>query len=206
MCSFCFNSLFILAQIDAVNMSATPQNPSNGQTPEVDPTLTGSSAHSSTGQESLREEVAPFLPTRRSVDMSEPAISQAKDGAVTTSIDTGGTAGLPSEATIIPLLQSLPLRRPLATVGSATSLLSRPQSMAESSSPEDDLVNNPSNFELLRRRTLAQQPYRGMVRATRCDDYQMSNYAQSPHVKERWRKFISIIQTQNMVSPSPPPL
>jgi len=39
------------------------------------------------------------------------------------------------------------------------------------SSPNDDLVNTPSSFELLRRRTLAQQPYRGMVRTNGCDNY-----------------------------------
>jgi hypothetical protein len=149
-------------------MSATPQDPSNGRTPGVDLTLTGTSAHSSTGQESPRAEISSLLPTRRSVDASEPAISQVEHGAVPPSIDTGGVAGPPSKAPLTPLSQSLPLQTTLTAIDSATNLLSRPQSMVGNSSPKDDLVNVPSSFELLRRRTLAQQPYRGMVRTNGC--------------------------------------
>jgi hypothetical protein len=189
----------------AVNMSATPQDSSNGQNPGVDLTLTGTFTHSSTGQESSHAEISSLLPTRGSVDASDPAISQAEHGAVPTSIDTGGGAGLPSQAPLTPLSQLLPLQATLATMNSATSLLSRPQSIVGNSSSKDDLVSRSLDFEILRRRTLAQQPYRGMVRTNGCEYYQMSNYAQSPHVKARWRKFISIIQTQNMVCSSSPP-
>jgi hypothetical protein len=149
-------------------MSATRQDPSDGQTPGVDLTLTGTSAHSSTGQESPHTEISSLLPTRRSVDASEPAISQVEHRAVPTSIDTGGSAGPSSKEPFTPLSQSLPLQTALTAVDSATSLLSRPQSIVGNSSPKDDLVNVPSSFEVLRRRTLAQQPYRGMVRTNGC--------------------------------------
>jgi hypothetical protein len=84
-------------------MSATPQDPSNGQTPGVDLTRTGTSAHSSTGQLSPPAEISSLLPTQRPVDAPASSISQAEHGAVPMSINTGGSAGPLNEAPLTPL-------------------------------------------------------------------------------------------------------
>jgi len=168
-------------------MSATPHNQSRD---------------SSTSRQVFASQMGTGTEVQRTLSPENPDV-QADDASQNPDLDhasiSNGLNGLSSERRVSTVSQSSLLPSILAAGHSAISLSSRPPSRAGDSSPED-IVPGPSDFELLRRRTLAQQPHRGMVSIIRhCED-QIVNDLQSPHVKQRWKKFISAIQTQNMVT------
>jgi len=148
-------------------MSATPQAPSNSQNAGANLTPIDTSFDPLTREGQLSAEEPALPSTRSSVDASEPANPHAEHEVVQTSSDADGSSEFPGNSLIAPAPLSIPLQTTLTTVGSATSLLSRPPSRDGNSSADDYVGSEPSSFELLRRRTIAQQPYRGMVRFTK---------------------------------------